>query len=101
MERRKSNVTFAKAPSIAPSDSISRVKTRETVESGHNDVEERRYSRATRAPSQGSGSGAPLTENNLEKLNESPAAEATAVETQQRETEAVRSDEQEAPHVWL
>ncbi|KAF2482301.1 hypothetical protein BDY17DRAFT_157876 [Neohortaea acidophila] len=87
----KHNVHFAAAPSLAPSDSISRAPRSSRHDTSASTS--RRYNNATRvtrydysgevkqsrsrtsgASSQtGSGSGAPLTENNLERLNQSDA----------------------------
>lgn len=89
--RRKSNVTFGGATSVAPSESISRVQTRPgrgsrdfsgsasqySHRSKHrssyeaDDVERRSVARSTRAASSNGGSrAAPLTERNVEAFNE-------------------------------
>lgn len=106
--RRQSNVQFAPAPSLAPSDSISRIKTRSTWP-GPNSNSDRQGSRNSRTPwkSYGSqvtrtssqngtawsGSGAALTENNLEKLNEATGKGRSDGNSNQER----QSDQQEVP----
>lgn len=107
-ERRQSNVQFAPAPSLAPSDSISRIKTRSTWP-GPNSNSDRKGTRNSKTPwkSYGSqvttsssqngvawsGSGAALTENNLEKLNEA----TDKGQSDGYSNQEPRSDQQEAP----
>lgn len=107
-QRRQSQVTFAKAPPLDPSDSISQMNARSTP-SGPNRNSDRRLSRqtrtswnnygsqVTRSSSQNgvawSGSGPALTENNLERFNEENEKARSTVYSDQEPP----SDQQEVP----
>lgn len=113
--RRRSTVTFGAAASVAPSDSISKVKSRPSRSSGNFSAPKSRYSQRSRrrsAPwqdhdyrsvdlpgsSQGgtarSGDRAPLTATNLEEFNEKrPPRSAAGTQRQiERDVEVKQVD---------